>query len=145
MNMPFELSTLILGLALALLFGAVVAVPLLERPRPAVEPPTPLELLENERAVVIRNIRELDFDHRTGKIDDADYAALRARLLENGADLLRRMESMQHEESSRDVRREIEDQVARLRARSTRACSACVAVLRQDDKFCPQCGEKVQA
>lgn len=145
MNIPLEPSTLILGLALALLFGAVIAIPLLDRRRPAVEPPTRLDMLEAERAVVVRNIRELDFDHRTGKIDDADYASLRAELLERGAQLLRDIESARAAEHSRDFDREIEDQVARLRARATRACAACAAVLRQDDKFCPQCGERVQS
>jgi hypothetical protein len=145
MNIPFEISTLILGIALALLFGAVVAVPLLDRPRPAVEPPTALEALEAERAAVVRNIRELDFDHRTGKVADDDYTALRTQLLESGADLLRRIDAIRADHSARDVHREIENQVARLRARSTRACAGCAAVLRQDDKFCPQCGAKVQA
>jgi hypothetical protein len=146
MNISLEPSTLILGLALTLLFGAIVAIPLLDRRRPAVEPPSPLELLEAERAAVVRNIRELDFDHRTGKIEADDYKALRMPLLTRGAQLLQEIESMQSaptNSQSRDIVHEIEDQIAQLRASSTRACDACAAVLRQDDKFCPQCGAKV--
>lgn len=145
MNIPLEPSTLIFGLALALLFGAIVALPLFDRSRPAVEPPTALEVLEGERAEIVRSIRELDFDSRTGKVEAVDYAALRAQLVERGARLLREIETMRAQTTSHDIGREIEEHVSRLRAHRTRACVKCAAVLRQNDKFCPQCGEKVPA
>ncbi len=147
MNIPFAPSTLILALALVILFGAIVAIPLLDRKRPAVDRPSPLDVLELERATIVRNVRELDFDQRTGKIYDADYLALRTHQVERGAHILREIAALRSAETGHDhvfAEHEIEEQVARLRARATRTCARCTAVLRQDDKFCSQCGEKVK-
>ncbi len=41
-------------------------------------PPSPRQALEEERRVIVRAIRDLDFDYRTGKLNEADYRALRA-------------------------------------------------------------------
>jgi zinc-ribbon domain len=141
-NMPFAPSTLILGLALLLLFGAIVVIPLLDRKRPAVQPPSPLEALERERAAAVRAIRELDFDHRTHKINDDDYKQLRETQVTRGAQILRELEALQTGGGTRDVNAEIEAAVQRLRAKATRACTACGAAVRADDNFCPQCGAK---
>lgn len=141
-NMPFALSTLILGLALLLLFGAIVVIPLLDRKRPAVQPPSPFEALERERAAIVRAIRELDFDHRTHKVNDDDYKQLREAQVQRGSQVLRELEALRTAAGARDPNAEIETAVQKLRAKATRACAACGAAVRADDKFCPQCGAK---
>lgn len=51
-----------------------------------------LELVE-ERDRALGALKELEFDHRTGKITDDDYRALVGRLRREAAEALRRLES----------------------------------------------------
>ncbi len=87
---------LLLGALLAAAAVVFVAIPFLR----AHEPPTAAEPAEDalvaaeERDRALAEIRELEFDHRTGKITDEDYRALvqplrrqAARTLGNGASL----------------------------------------------------------
>ncbi|MCS7056893.1 MAG: zinc ribbon domain-containing protein [Thermoflexales bacterium] len=141
------LGTILLGIALLIIVVVVIALPLLDRKTPAVQPPSRREALEQERRTIISAIRELDFDYRTGKIDEEDYKRLRESRVARGAQILRELAEL--DEAERDVDAEIEAQVARFRtvqATDGRAraksviCSSCGHAAGAGDKFCPQCG-----
>jgi hypothetical protein len=76
--MTLELVGLALGAALAVMAVIFVARPLL-RESPRGEPAAPddarIRLLE-QRDRALGALKELEFDHRTGKVSDADYRAL---------------------------------------------------------------------
>lgn len=147
------LGTLFLGLALLIVVVIVVALPLLDRKTPAIQPPSRREALEQERRAIISAIRELDFDFRTGKIGEADYKLLREARVARGAQILRELAEL--DETEDDVEADIEAQVARLRtvraadgqARAGRpgtvTCPSCGHVAGANDKFCPQCGQRL--
>jgi hypothetical protein len=107
--MPF--GTLLLALALLIVVGLLVAVPLLDKPAPAIEPPAAREQLEAERLAVIRAIRELDFDFKTGKLNDDDYKQLREAEVKRGAEILRALD--QHKADAHAIDAAIEAAVAR--------------------------------
>lgn len=83
----------------ALLAAAVVvfvAVPFLraDEPPPVVEPKPDVLAAAEERDRALAELKELEFDHRTGKVTDEDYRALvqplrrrAAQSLRNGASL----------------------------------------------------------
>jgi hypothetical protein len=157
-DLPFAPATLLLGLALLLIFGAVIAVPLFDRKRPAVPTPSPIEALHAARAETVREIRELDFDHRMGKISDDDHRRLRGDLVQRGAGVLRDIEALSANAEApreRDVDAEIEQALSKLTARRADAargkspagpvCSTCGAALSRGAKFCAECGAKVNA
>lgn len=77
--MILELVGLLLGAALAVIAVAFVARPFLRESRrgeePAVVDEARLRLLE-QRDRALAALKELEFDHRTGKVSDADYRAL---------------------------------------------------------------------
>ena len=73
-------------LMLAALVGFVV-VPLLRPAAPALPDDEQLEARER-RDRALAALRELEFDHRTGKIGDEDYAALRGPLSADAAEAL---------------------------------------------------------
>ncbi len=148
--MPFSISTLLLALALFLIAAAAVALPLFDRRQPVLRPPTPLETLEDERAAIVRAIRELDFDYRTYKIADADYTSLRSSLSQRGAAVLRQIEAARQSMADNTLDAEIERAIAAERAApdaaseaALRQCASCGADLRGRDKFCPVCGVAV--
>jgi hypothetical protein len=81
---------LLVGALLAAVLVVFVAVPFLR----ADEPPLPAEPSENtlmaaeERDRALAELRELEFDHRTGKITDEDYRALVRPLRRRAAETL---------------------------------------------------------
>jgi len=90
---------LLLAAVLAVAVVVFVAIPFLrEREPPApLEPPEEALVAAEERDRALAELKELEFDHRTGKITDEDYRALvqplrqrAARTLTNGASLSER-------------------------------------------------------
>ena len=90
-----------LGVLLAIACVLVVALPFLRRPGlPAAEDrlgePDALERrrleLTEERDRALAALKELEFDHRTGKVSDEDYRTLVGPLRRRAADALRALE-----------------------------------------------------
>jgi hypothetical protein len=154
--MTLGIGTLLAGLALLLIVAAVVALPLLDRKTPVAEPPSARDALEAERQAIVRGIRELDFDRRAGKLDEADYRAMRLALVQRGADILRRIEAMDQAagaapddapdaaRSDARVDAEIEARIAALKGEPAAApCPSCGAPIRTGDQFCARCGHRL--
>ena len=90
---------LVLAAALAVIAVLVVARPFLRDPAPAsdvLDEPDELERrrlsLAEERDRALAALKELEFDHRTGKISDEDYRSLVGPLRRRAADALRALE-----------------------------------------------------
>jgi hypothetical protein len=90
---------LVLAAALAVLAVVAVARPFLRDPAPAsdvLDEPDELERrrlsLAEERDRALAALKELEFDHRTGKISDEDYRSLVGPLRRRAADALRALE-----------------------------------------------------
>ncbi len=93
------MTELVLGALLAVGCVVLVALPFLREPEPEEdrldEPDATarqrLELVE-ERNRVLADLKELEFDHRTGKVSDDDYRALVGPLRSRAASALRALE-----------------------------------------------------
>jgi len=90
---------LALGALLAVGCALYVALPFLREPAPAndrLDEPGPLERraleLAEERDRALAALKELEFDHRTGKISDDDYRELVGPLRRRVAEVLRSLE-----------------------------------------------------
>ena len=90
---------LVLGAVLAVLAVIFVARPFLREPAPAsdrLDEPGELELrrldLVEERDRALDALKELEFDHRTGKVSDEDYRRLVGPLRQRAAEKLRALE-----------------------------------------------------
>jgi hypothetical protein len=104
-------AALIIAIVLALACVAYVARPFLRDPEPEDDrlvEASPAERervrLAEERDRALAALKELEFDHRTGKISDADYRELVAPLRREAAGALRALEP-----SRPDPRRDRED------------------------------------
>jgi hypothetical protein len=86
----------VLGAALAAGAIVLVAWPFLREPAPAddtlEQPDDELIELVEERDRALAALKELEFDHRTGKIDDADYRETVAPLRQAAAAALRALD-----------------------------------------------------
>ena len=110
----------VLGLALGLLAVAFVLYPIVRPERLREERRSDAAELAERRHVLYRQIVEIEFDERVGKIEPSDAAALTSALLQEAAGLLAAQSGA---EGERD--REIEREVAEVRralsvARETR-------------------------
>ena len=94
-----EAAAVILALALAVACVVFVARPFLREPAPANDRLAELAPAERERMRfaeerdrALAALKELEFDHRTGKISDADYRELVGPLRRQAAEALRALE-----------------------------------------------------
>jgi hypothetical protein len=90
---------LVLGALLAIVCVLFVARPFLRDPAPAtdtLDEPSDLERraigLAEERDRALAALKELEFDHRTGKISDEDYRSLVGSYRASAAEALRALE-----------------------------------------------------
>jgi HAMP domain-containing protein len=89
-----------------------------------------LERLEHERGLAVQGLRELEFDHEMGKLDDADYRQLKATL---EARALAAMGAIDRAKGAGRVA------TMRLASRRSKAASVTQTGVRRFN-FCPQCG-----
>jgi hypothetical protein len=101
---------LVIGAALAAVCVIVVALPFLREPSARddrLEAPDELEqrrlAVAEERDRALAALKELEFDHRTGKISDEDYRAQVAPLRRRAAEALRALE-VRTESATKTVR-----------------------------------------
>jgi hypothetical protein len=88
------LAPLLVILALALVVVAVGG-PLRKGPRAAEEAVVfEREQLEVARDTKYREIRELEMDHRTGKLSDGDFKTLDRQLRGEAVEILRRLDAL---------------------------------------------------
>ena len=88
-------AALVLGALLAVVAVVFVARPLLrEGPDETLEAPEPRRLeLAEERDRALAALKELEFDHRTGKVSDEDCRSMVGELRRAAADALRAVDS----------------------------------------------------
>ncbi len=95
-----DIGSIFLILALLVLVVFFVSQPFLDRRRElsstsrnAIDHELSSLLAERDRA--LNALQELDFDYALGKIPEEDYPAQRQRLLQYGADTLRKLDELQ--------------------------------------------------
>jgi hypothetical protein len=165
-----DIGSILLLLALLVLVGLFIARPLIDREAVVVSPEDDqqeheISTLLAERDRVLTALQELDFDHALGKIPEQDYPVQRAVLLQQGADVLRKLDEYDQVAPANDIEERIEEAIAERRAISVGQAETdpeSMLVMDVDDEvevqlanrkrarqdksagFCPQCGRPVQ-
>ncbi len=167
-----EITAILVSLALLILVAVYLYAPFVQRrARRVTEEEHELSALLAERDRVINSLQELDFDYKLGKIPEDDYPVQRATLLQSGADILRKIDTIAPEPaSSQDVDARIEKAIAARRAdtsvtkpevsdddiesmvsarrkshkeKSSGFCPRCGKPVMVSDRFCPACGKSL--
>jgi zinc-ribbon domain len=89
-----DIIVAIVGLAMAVVVGAYIAQPLLARVRVVSALESPRDQLLAERNALYVAIRDLDFDFQTGKLLEADHAAVREKYLARGVEILKQLDAL---------------------------------------------------
>jgi hypothetical protein len=94
--------------------------------------------LEREKSLVLRSIKELEFDRAMRKVSDKDFAEMSARLRARATGLMRQLDA------GASYREQIEQEVARRVGSVPGRCGACETLNDVDAKFCKGCGAKME-
>jgi len=101
---------------------------------PAPEPLSPTRHLEERRAAIYENLRDLQFEYRVGKLSDADYQQTKVGLQKELAGVLAEIEKVS---SGAPVK------TAVAKPRPGTVCPHCLATFPQPLKFCGECGKEM--
>jgi len=114
--------------------------------------------LEREKMLVLRSIKEVEFDRAMGKISEADFNEMAGRLRARAAGLLRQLDADSTGYRAL-IERELATRVGRVPAALPQAdpvteteaeaeagrCGACGTVNDPDARFCKACGARIEA
>jgi hypothetical protein len=91
--------------------------------------------LEREKTLVLRAIKDLEFDRAMGKISEKDFTEMSARLRLRAAGLIRQLDA------GASYRQEIEKELARrVMTPAIPTCANCGTANETDARFCKNCG-----
>ncbi|MGE0041888.1 MAG: zinc ribbon domain-containing protein [Vicinamibacterales bacterium] len=109
--------------------------------------------LEREKTLVLRSIKELEFDHAMGKVADPDFEEMGARLRARAVGLMRQLDAGSGYRAT--IERELESRLGPLAAeaaapagaaaKAEQYCTQCGTGNDADAKFCKRCGFKLSA
>ena len=145
--MGFSLGALLVGVALLVLVGIVVASPVLRRSgRSTVigDPPTPEEEVSPtvRRMQVLLALRDLEFDYATGKVNEEDYHTLRSQLLLEAASVLEMDGAKETPDDASEMPTDLDTLIEQaVQAKRGRRCPHCHHRVQPGDKFCAMCGQ----
>lgn len=101
---------------------------------------------ESRRRITLLALRDVEYDHATGKLDEADYHALRKEL---AVEALAALERVDFETAAGlgSAPPELENEIARLRSglRSGSTCASCGSGNDGASRFCAYCGASLGA
>jgi hypothetical protein len=103
--------------------------------------------IDREKTLVLRAIKELEFDYAMGKVSDQDVAEMGLRLRTRAAGLLRQLDAgaaYATEIEQELARRLAASGVAAAAPRADRFCTQCGAVAVGTARFCGQCGHRLE-
>ena len=113
--------------------------------------------LEREKFLVLRSIKEVEFDRAMGKISDADFNEVAGRLRARAAGLLRQLDADSSGYRAL-IERELATRVGRVPATAAPAahppavdadppgtCPSCGTANDADARFCKSCGSRIEA
>ncbi|UCG23172.1 MAG: zinc ribbon domain-containing protein [Chloroflexota bacterium] len=153
------IGSFLLGLALLVIVGLFVTRPLFARDPHRRRRMSERQALEAQKEAVLVEIRNLDFDYETGKLQEADYQEQREAYIGQATELMMRIDQLDEaylktaDEPVTDSSPEpeydaIEAAIARRRAKTKPVPAPdepVPAAKNGHSNFCPQCGQPADA
>jgi hypothetical protein len=99
---------------------------------PPVESESPLQPLEEAKARIYENLRDLQFEYRLDKITDEDYQSSKQELQKELARVLSQMDALGGKTAK---------PASQSKAKPENTCPHCGASFKDKLKFCGECGK----
>lgn len=107
---------------------------------PKPEPVSPFKHLDERKAAIYENLRDLQFEYRVNKLSDEDYQTTKVELQKELARVMAEVDRIKAELSSGRVVQAVPVVVT---AKNT--CPSCGAKFEKALKFCGECGKPMGA
>ena len=110
---------------------------------PEPEPESPFRHLDDRKAAIYENLRDLQFEYRVGKVSDEDYQASKRDLQKELAVVLAEVDKLKAQLSQNGA-------VAppapkpKLQPAAGMVCPSCGAKFDRELKFCGECGKPMK-
>jgi hypothetical protein len=115
----------------AAMIGFLLFIRLRDIPKP--EPPSPFKHLDERKAAIYENLRDLQFEYRLDKLSDQDYQATKLELQKELAKVMAETDRIKAEMGIAAP--------APKPAPKKLTCQACGATFDKPLKFCGECGK----
>jgi len=111
---------------------------------------TELDRLLQRKNVIYRNLRDLEFEHKMGRLSDTDFRQLEAGYKSEAAGILQKVDQLNTDELIDDsIEKDVAARKAKLyRSRpktnkESRRCPACGAEAISGKRYCADCGHQL--
>jgi hypothetical protein len=126
---------------------AVIAFILGVRPKdlPEPEPVSPFQHLDERKAAIYENLRDLQFEYRVGKLSDADYQTTKQDLQKELAGVLAEVDKLSATLGATAAAKPAPIRPAKQApSKPGFTCPSCNAAFDKDLKFCGECGKPMK-
>jgi hypothetical protein len=123
-------SAVVLVVAVTVLFTLFVR----EKDIPPPEPVSPTRHLEDRKAAIYENLRDLQFEYRVGKLSDTDYQQTKLNLQKELAAVIGEIEKTPAQAAAAAPK-------PAPKAKPGTVCPHCKATFAKSMKFCGECGK----
>jgi hypothetical protein len=135
-------------LAVVILLGVTLLYTLFVRAKdiPPPDPVSPTRHLEERRAAIYENLRDLQFEYRVGKLSDEDYAQTKLVLQKELAGVVAEMSKLQPSKAGAQVTAAAAAPAAPSKPapKPGFVCPHCGTQFETAMKFCGECGKEMQ-
>ena len=114
---------------------------------PQPEPVSPFHHLDERKAAIYENLRDLQFEYRVGKLSDQDYQQTKLDLQRELAGVMAEIDRVKAEIAAGKIPGPTPELVKApvTKAPATYVCPSCKTEFDQPLKFCGECGKPMKA
>jgi len=133
-------ATLIFGALLgALMIGFLLFIRFKDLPKPA--PVSPFQHLDERKAAIYENLRDLQFEYRLNKLSDEDYQATKIELQKELAHVLAETDRIKAELAQKGKAPQPVVVASKQAGAKKAVCPSCGAEFEKALKYCGECGK----
>ena len=110
---------------------------------PEPQPVSPFQHLDERKAAIYENLRDLQFEYRLGKLSDADYQTTKKDLQKELAQVLAEVDRVR-EQIGVKPSKAVAPAPPKPLAPAKYICASCSAEFDQELKFCGECGKPMR-
>ena len=116
------------------------------RPKDIPEPETesPFHHLDERKAAIYENLRDLQFEYRVGKLSDEDYQSTKRDLQKELAGVLAEVDRLKLQLGMNGTVRSVAQAAPKAAKAPGTVCPSCGAKFEKELKFCGECGKPMK-
>src|SRR5438270_149453 len=112
---------------------------------PPPEPESPTRHLDERKAAIYENLRDLQFEYRVGKLSDADYQSTKKDLQKELAGVLGEVDRLKAQLNGVPPAPDQPRMAVTKKTSGGFTCAACGAKFEKELKYCGECGKPMKA